>query len=178
MAEIKRVTRWREMIIWEHEKEEEKEWREVNHAFSCQGYCKLLLFALVAIWRMDWDGFRMDGLLWDVTSAGVNWEPVYLTWSALLKNPLIGNDGLLIGFLQTPLSPTQFKAISLPLCMCLSRTLSCLVSLITQVNFLFSLSLPLFNLGAVVEWWVFICLESLSIPLSMSVSLIFKSVVI
>ena len=98
-----------------------------------------------------------------------------LTRSALLKNPLIGNDSLLIGFLQTPLSPTNLKQ-SLYLSVCVSRKLSCLVSLIIQVNFLFSLSqsVSLFNLGAVLEWWVFICLESLSIPRSLSVSLIFK----
>lgn len=60
--------------------------------------------------------------------------------SALLKNPLIGNDSLLIGFLQTPAIPHQYKAISIPVCMCLSRMLPRLVSLIIQVNFLFSLS--------------------------------------
>lgn len=121
-----------------------EEWIEVNHAFSCLGYCKLLLFALMAIWRMDWDGFGMNGLLWDVTIGVANWETVYLTRveqvCIIEESSHWKRYSLLIGFLQTPISPHQFEAISLSVCMSLSRMLSCLVSLIIQVNFLLSLS--------------------------------------
>lgn len=125
----------------------------------------------------------MNGLSWDVTISGGNWRGWFiwpeLTVSALLKNPLIGNDSLLIGFLQTRLSPTRIKQ-SQYRSVCVSLG-CCLVSLASLFRLIFSFrsqSVPLFNLGAVLEWWVFICLESLSIPYSLSVSLISESLVI
>lgn len=75
-----------------------------------------------------------------------------LTRSALLKNPLVGNDSLLIGFLQTPQSPTNLKQ-SQYWSVCISLGLQYyLVSLIIPVNFqflFFTLYLSLFFIPCV-----------------------------
>lgn len=75
-----------------------------------------------------------------------------LTRSALLKNPLVGNDSLLIGFLQTPQSPTNLKQ-SQYWSVCISLGLQYYrVSLIILVNFqflFFTLYLSLFFIPCV-----------------------------
>lgn len=75
-----------------------------------------------------------------------------LTRSALLKNPLVGNDSLLIGFLQTSQSPTNLKQ-SQYWSVCISLGLQYyLVSLIIPVIFqflFFTLYLSLFFIPCV-----------------------------
>lgn len=75
-----------------------------------------------------------------------------LTRSALLKNPLVGNDSLLIGFLQTPKSPTNLKQPQY-WSVCISLGLQYyLVSLFLPVNFqflFFTLYLSLFFIPCV-----------------------------
>lgn len=81
-VKVKGMEGWRKITVWVEGRGLCEEGEEVNHVFSCHGHCKLLLFALVensSIWRMDWDGFGISSLLWDVTTSGSDWELVYLT---------------------------------------------------------------------------------------------------
>ena len=121
---------------------------------------RLQLFALFAIWKMDWENFKLD-----VAIGGENQEVVYLAGAGQFCNTEESSHWKWLSanwISPDPIIPHQFKVISVSVYMYLSQTITCLVSLIIQVHFLMSLTQPVspFNLGAVFEWWGFICLES------------------
>lgn len=89
---------------------------------------------------MDRGGFRMNGLLWDVTISGVNWERVYLTSAYQVCN--IEESFQSANWISPdPTIPQQYKAISISLCVSLGHCLVLLTSLFRLIFSFLSLNL-------------------------------------
>ncbi len=143
MVKIKRVKRWREMIIWEAEKEKDTKSEErLTMCFLAKGTvncCSLHQWPFG-----EWIEIVSGWMVYCEMLASVVWSEScfdHLTRSDQVciieeSNPLIVNDSLLIGFLQTPLYPTNSKqSLDRSVCVSLGR---CLVSLASWFRLIFS----------------------------------------